>query len=500
MPGFRTRTFARARGADLDHADLVVLGGSLRGVVVLHPFEADPPVGAGDGVSASATATDTIAATSMRAIRRLRCINELLRRSDSAAHHPVRGPAWKARYDQTSGQLDCAAAQVDIIGGVAERDKAGGGDPRTSWPAPTSTSSPSACSTASGSDRSTSASSRLRDEVRGWVRWNIELVIRWLADDRAPSETEMERFRERARALAAAGMPADIVPANFRRGARFAWTALLAAAREDERPALLESADRLFEFIDRVSELFSDTYRDARAAARGLRRGAQRPAPADARGRRPSSRTGRTTGSRSGSASSWPPPTGRSCWSRRRTASSSTQASRDGCAPSACWRSPRADEWLGLAHDAVPWRQLGLGARGVIAEGETTPLRRAVGGVRRAAHRGRRRRRPGSVRRGARLDDHLGELLLRRSPRLASRVRARVYGRLGDHDPELTRTLDLLIEHDFDRAATAAALPVHRNTLGNRLNRIGAITGLDVDGADGRGLIWLAWLDRHASG
>ena len=55
-------------------------------------------------------------------------------------------------------------------------------------------------------------------------------------------------------------MPADVVPANFRHGARYAWTALLEAAREDERPALLESADLLFEFVDRVSQLFSDTY------------------------------------------------------------------------------------------------------------------------------------------------------------------------------------------------------------------------------------------------
>jgi sugar diacid utilization regulator len=56
-----------------------------------------------------------------------------------------------------------------------------------------------------------------------------------------------------------------------------------------------------------------------------------------------------------------------------------------------------------------------------------------------------------------------------------------------------------LIERDFDRGATAAALPVHRNTLTNRLNRVHAITGLDVDHADGRGLLWLAWLDRGQS-
>jgi DNA-binding PucR family transcriptional regulator len=71
-----------------------------------------------------------------------------------------------------------------------------------------------------------------------------------------------------------------------------------------------------------------------------------------------------------------------------------------------------------------------------------------------------------------------------------------VYGQLAGRDPELARTLDTLIEHDFDRGATAAALPVHRNTLTNRIARIRAVTGLDVDSAEGRGLLWLAWLAR----
>jgi len=56
--------------------------------------------------------------------------------------------------------------------------------------------------------------------------------------------------------------------------------------------------------------------------------------------------------------------------------------------------------------------------------------------------------------------------------------------------------LDELIEHDFDRGATAAALPVHRNTLTNRLARIGELAHLDLDSAEGAGLAWLAWLQR----
>ena len=105
-----------------------------------------------------------------------------------------------------------------------------------------------------------------RDELRSWVRWNIDLVLRWLAEDRRPSAADLERFRERARGWAADGMPADMVPANFRRGARYAWTALLDAAHEDERPALLESADLLFEFVDQVSQLFSTAYESAEPA------------------------------------------------------------------------------------------------------------------------------------------------------------------------------------------------------------------------------------------
>ena len=337
-----------------------------------------------------------------------------------------------------------------------------------------------------------------RDEVRSWVRWNIELVIRWLVDDRPPSDAELERFRERARALAAAGMPADIVPANFRRGARFAWTALLAAAREDERPALLESAERLFEFIDRVSELFSDTYRDVgpprvvsdeeRSAQRVLARAVAAEHP-NGEDHQLAERIGfelapayrpfvlvdpaRTVQQHVGFA-------GRLRAERVLAVSEGRRV-------------------VGLAHDAVPWRRLGVGARGVIAEGEATQLAElseAFDELRLVVDAAVGQGRAGPVE----VDDHLGELLLRRSPRLASRVQARVYGRLAEHDPELTRTLDLLIEHDFDRAATAAALPVHRNTLGNRLNRIAAITGLDVDAADGRSLIWLAWLDRHPPG
>jgi hypothetical protein len=45
------------------------------------------------------------------------------------------------------------------------------------------------------------------------------------------------------------------------------WGALLEAATEEERPALLESADLLFDYVDRVSQISSDVYGAAAKSA-----------------------------------------------------------------------------------------------------------------------------------------------------------------------------------------------------------------------------------------
>jgi hypothetical protein len=331
----------------------------------------------------------------------------------------------------------------------------------------------------------------LREEVRDWVRWNIELVIRWLVDGTPPAEPDLERFRERARMLAASGMPADIVPANFRRGARYAWAALLDAAHDDERAALVDSADLLFEFIDRVSELFSDTYESTG------------PASGD-------ERLARALLDRLGAGED---PTGEDLELAERIGFQLTGAYRPFVLAEPTWSVQRhltlagrlrgrrllavseGRRVAGLGDGPLPRDELG---RAVIAQGRRTrptELPDAFDELRTVVEVAAREGQSGLVE----VDDHVAELLLRRSPRLAKRLRARVYDQLTAHDPELSRTLDALIEHDFDRGATATALPVHRNTLTNRLNRIHAVTGLDVDSSDGRGLLWLAWLERRGS-
>jgi hypothetical protein len=330
-----------------------------------------------------------------------------------------------------------------------------------------------------------------REEVREWVRWNIDLVVRWLVYDQRPTEEELARYRARARAQASEGMPADVVPANFRRGARFTWTQLLAAAREEERPALLESADLLFEFIDQVSELFSDAYEttavlpeEERLAQELLSRLCARDVPTG-EDQQLAERVGfELREAYRPFALSAPTLSGRhhAGFAARLRVAGALAASE-------------GRRVVGLAHAPVAWGELDLGQGAIRAEGATVSrpgLGESLDELRAVVELAVRDGRTGAV--GA--DDYVPDLLLRRSPRLAARLRARVYGRLTAADPELARTLDTLIANDFDRGATAAALPVHRNTLGNRLARIRSITGLDADSAEGRGLLWLAWRVR----
>ncbi len=332
-----------------------------------------------------------------------------------------------------------------------------------------------------------------RDEVRAWVRWNVDLVIRWLVDDQPPTAADLQTFRERAQQRAGEGMPADVVPANFRAGAREAWTAMLEAADEHERPALLEGADLLFEYVDRVSNVFSDTYgadtaaaatedeRSARALLGRLAAGGNLTADdlnfAEGKGvtlegkLRPFVLTAPTGSPQQHEAVA------------RRLRSDGALAAAEG------------ERVVGLAHDAIPVRALGLGPSGIITQDEPTERSRlpeAFEELHGVVDIAVRRNLSGSVR----VDDHLVELLLALSPRVAARLRGRVYQSL---DPELVRTLDSLLAHDFDRGATAASLPVHRNTLNNRLRRVRSLTGLDLARTEGRGLAWLAWLQRRSS-
>ena len=333
-----------------------------------------------------------------------------------------------------------------------------------------------------------------RDQVRAWVRWNLDLVIRWLVEGRGPSEAELGTFREAARARAADGTPADIVLANFRRGARFAWAALLEAASDEERPALLESADLLFEYVDQVSRIFSDVYVHAsatappdprEAASRALleRLGADEPLQAEdhqlaeqigfslTRAARPFviAQPGRTA---------------------QQNAQLAARLRRTGALAASEGRRV-----VGLSNRQIDWNKMELHADSIRAKAPPAigPERgRVLNELRTAVEVAAAKGHSGEVA----LRDYLPELLLRRSPHVAQKIAQTIYEPL---TTELARTLDLLVEHSFERGSTASALPVHRNTLRDRVRRISQLTGVELDSVEGRGLAWLAWLGRRDS-
>jgi PucR C-terminal helix-turn-helix domain len=322
-------------------------------------------------------------------------------------------------------------------------------------------------------------------------------MIRWLTEGEPPTEAELTVFREHARARAAEGFPPDMIPANFRRGARFAWRAMLEAATEPELPALVESADQLFEYVDRVSRIYSEQYESAarttagspeEIAAGALLRRICAEEPPLTEDQQLAERIGFVL-----ERAARPFVIALPGHSPERHAELGAKLRQKGALAASEGRRV-----IGLTATREVWRGLSVAPQAVIAQGPP-----AIGGERGhaldelrdvvalAAARGR----VGEVDAG----EYLPELLLRRSPWLAAQIRARVYSPLdGDH-AEPARTLDALIKYNFEKGRVAAALPVHRNTLRDRIARISELTGVDLERVEGRGLAWLAWLERVSS-
>jgi kynurenine formamidase len=146
----------------------------------------------------------------------------------------------------------------------------------------------------------------------------------------------------------------------------------------------------------------------------------------------------------------------------------------------------------GLTPPAFAWSGFLADPRLVLAQDPPTPRNRlaaAVDNLRSlsliAAQSGRRGR--------VWAEDFAAQLLLADSPALADLITTRVFGRLtGADTTDLADTVRSLAAHRFDGTATAAALPVHRNTLLHRVNRIEKLTGLNLRDQQDRCLVLLA--------
>jgi hypothetical protein len=326
------------------------------------------------------------------------------------------------------------------------------------------------------------------------VRWNVDLVLRWIINGTAPDDYVRSELHELLRARAIAAQPIEDSILVYRRGTRMLWEALLDLATDDERALLITESDTVWgcleDYLDMIVDEFAQAYADQQDA----------PSTADDRrarvlfdrlcARLPVTIEDRDRAERLGFdlAAPYCPFTAQldgasaaghaDLASRLRAAGA--LAFTEGVRvtgltpPQFSWAVFLDDPRLLLAQDPPVARAL-LGA----AADELRSL------VAIAARSGRRRR--------VQAEDFLPELLLADSPGIARRIVQRVFGPLDQADaPDLAATLRSLAGNSFDSTAAAAALPAHRNTLLYRVARIEKLTGLSLKNQRDRTLVLLA--------
>jgi hypothetical protein len=322
-------------------------------------------------------------------------------------------------------------------------------------------------------------------EILDVSRQNVDLFFRTVIDGYELTAADFEPFRESARNRATEGMPLEDLLHAYRLGGRLGWQVMAGAALPEEKPALLEAATLVMEYIDQVSAVVAQTYMEERQhlvseEERGLRNlldAVASETPLEASLRELAERIG------------FPLATTYQPFSQ--TAQGTT--ARDHSLLAARLRSHRilalteGDRVTGLAPPGVDI-PLTRHPRALIARGDATPrgeLAEALDDMRLLLDLGCRLGRTGELT----LDALPIELLLARSPRVADSLRERVLRPLEDYPgrrsgdrraPDLLQTLEVFLAAGLDRRVAAERLHVHPNTLNYRLGRIEEVTGLDL--------------------
>jgi hypothetical protein len=323
------------------------------------------------------------------------------------------------------------------------------------------------------------------------VRWNVDLTLRWMINGTPPDEYIRSELHELLRARAMAGQPIEDSILVYRRGARMFWDALLDLAKEADRSLLIAQADTVWryleDYLDLIVGAFAQAYADQqdlpstagdrRARALFDRLSARLPVTIEDRDR--AARLGFDLAAPYGAFTAQLVGTsaaGQADLAARLRAAGAlafTEGVRvTGLAPPGFeWAKFLADPRLLLAWDQpTPRDRLGAVSESL----------RALTAI--AAVSGRRGR--------VRPEDFLPELLL---AEVADRIARRVFGPLERADAaDLAGTLRSLAANGFDSAATASALPVHRNTLLYRISGIEKLTGLSLRDQRDRALVLLA--------
>ena len=324
------------------------------------------------------------------------------------------------------------------------------------------------------------------------IRWNVALVLRWLADGVAPDESMTSELHEVVRVRAAAAERMNDGLLVYRRGVRILWNILLDAATADERPMLVEQADVLWSYLELVVDTFAQAYADEQDAPEtvGERRAqslldrlcARQPITVDDRERAEYLGFDLAGPHRPFAARLAGVGAAHHVRLASRLRSQGVLATTEGsqvaglCAEDFNWAALLDDPRFLLACER-PTERPGLAAA-------LESLRMLVSFADDTGRRGIVTTR-----------DFLPHLLLARSPEIADDIDARVFGDLtGSEHADLATTLRCLAANGFDRGATAAELIVHRNTVLYRVQRIQKLTGLELQNPLDQNLVCLAIL------
>jgi hypothetical protein len=294
-----------------------------------------------------------------------------------------------------------------------------------------------------------------------------------------PPDSSLERVRLWTRARAGEGLRLEDLLRLIGLVHQLSWQLLCDHARSDESDVLLELAGPVAEYADRIAAVVTESYLAERELlvseeerrTRGLLDRLSADSPLETADRELADRLGIPM------HSAYSPfvialPGGRS----DHLAALAAHLRRAGWTLTVT----QGDRVVGLAWKPIDLLDLGVGPAVLLVIGEPTP-RRELAGAREEldvlVEHGRRMGLQGRLN----AEDYLLETLLGRSPRLAARLKDKVLAPLSENGHgELAQTLETFLRCRFDRAATSAALHVHRNTLGYRLRRIEEITGLDL--------------------
>jgi len=327
-----------------------------------------------------------------------------------------------------------------------------------------------------------------RAEVVGGLQRTLGRWARFVSSGVMPPDADFEPLREWTRARAAEGVRLEDLLRSFGLAHQLGWELLRRHARPEESDVLLGLAAPLARYVDRVSVLVTETYLAERELlvseeerrTRSLLERLCAPGALDAADAELAERLGvpldRAYAPFAIALPGRPPRSHAALAARLRRAGWRLAVTQSDCVVGLTWKPLELFD-LGEGHDVV----LAIGAPA--PREELAEAREEVTWLAEHARQTGLRGRIGS-------EDHLLEILLARSPRIAGRLRERVLAPLtGADHAELAHTLRTLLDCRLDRTATSATLHVHRNTLAYRLRRIEQITALDL--SDPRDLAWV---------